>query len=90
MKVLFLQTGLGPLPYEYKYEVSDRGAKDGPLQFKKQEKSDSSGSTTGQYSVLLPDGRIQVSSYSRKKNVNPYTFRLSGTQFQGMVDSLLM
>ena len=69
IKSTTFQTGLGPLPYEYKYEVSDRGAKSGPLQFKKQEKADSSGSITGQYSVLLPDGRTQVRDSSEEEKV---------------------
>ena len=56
-----MQVGFVPQPYDYRYEVSDRSAKSGPLQFKKQEKTDSGGTTTGQYSVLLPDGRTQVS-----------------------------
>ena len=54
------KVGLGGEPYSYKYEVSDQGAKSGPLRFTKQEKFSASGDTTGQYSVLLPDGRTQV------------------------------
>ena len=43
--------------------MSDQEAKSGPLRFTKQEKISASGDTTGQYSVLLPDGRTQVREY---------------------------
>ena len=50
-----------PIPYEYQYTVQDPLAPLGPLDFGHQEARDAQ-VTTGQYSVLLPDGRVQVSS----------------------------
>ena len=46
-------------PYNYGYAVTD----DNGLDFNQQETSDG-GVVTGQYSVVLPDGRIQTVKYS--------------------------
>ena len=46
-------------PYRYGYAVTD----DNGLDFNQQETSDG-GVVTGQYSVVLPDGRIQTVKYS--------------------------
>ena len=48
-----------PLPYQFQYQVEDPQAPEGPLDFGHQEARDER-VTNGQYSVLLPDGRIQV------------------------------
>merc|ERR1712083_972909 len=47
------------MPYRYGYAVQDDIGND----FNQQEQSDGA-QVTGQYSVLLPDGRIQTSTYS--------------------------
>jgi len=52
-----------PGPYRYGYAVQDDIGND----FNKQETSDG-GVVTGQYSVLLPDGRIQTVTYSVAPN----------------------
>merc|ERR1712025_1031424 len=52
-----------PGPYRYGYAVQDDIGND----FNKQETSDG-GTVQGQYSVLLPDGRIQTVTYSVAPN----------------------
>merc|ERR1719420_41373 len=49
----------GLMPYRYGYAVQDDLGND----FNQQEQSDGA-QVTGQYSVLLPDGRVQTSTYS--------------------------
>ena len=44
-------------PYSYAYEVVDPAA---ALNYGQQESSDGAGVVTGEYRVLLPDGRTQV------------------------------
>ncbi|XP_059613835.1 pro-resilin-like [Phlebotomus argentipes] len=50
-----------PEPYEYQYEVKDP-EKD--LFFDKSESGDATGKVTGRYSVLMPDKRLMIVTYS--------------------------
>ena len=65
-------------PYNYGYAVTD----DNGLDFNQQETSNG-GVVTGQYSVVLPDGRIQTVKYSVAPDtgyvVCTYTFTISAT-----------
>lgn len=62
----------GSQPFEYSFEVKNTGNK---LFFEKSEKSDGN-QVTGSYSVLLPDGRIQVVEYVADKE-NGFAPRIS-------------
>ena len=64
--IIILSLGMGHLSivvFRYGYAVQDDIGND----FNKQETSDG-GVVTGQYSVLLPDGRIQTVTYSVDPN----------------------
>ncbi|XP_014092796.1 pro-resilin [Bactrocera oleae] len=50
-----------PEPYEYQYEVKDPEKE---LFFNKNEAGDAAGKVSGQYSVLLPDGRLMMVVYT--------------------------
>merc|ERR1712025_137014 len=62
------------MPYRYGYAVQDAQGND----FNQQEESDGF-QVTGQYSVLLPDGRVQTVSYS----VAPDTGYVAEVAFDG-------
>ena len=51
----------------YQYGVNDDYSK---TNFKKTETQDASGNVAGSYIIVLPDGRIQTTTY-RKKRANP-------------------
>ncbi|XP_043235746.1 vegetative cell wall protein gp1-like [Amphibalanus amphitrite] len=48
-------------PYEFEYAVKDE---DQALEFSRSEAQDASGTVTGEYRVLLPDGRTQIVTYT--------------------------
>ncbi len=50
-----------PLPYSYGYQVSDASAGNA---FSHRQRTDSSGVTSGRYTVRLPDGRTQTVTYT--------------------------
>merc|ERR1712203_758082 len=50
-----------PQPYAYEYGVADDYSK---ANFKKTETQDAKGVVTGSFTIALPDGRIQTTSYT--------------------------
>ena len=52
---------LPPQPYSYEYGVADDYSK---TNFKKTETQDAKGVVTGSFTIALPDGRIQTTSYT--------------------------
>merc|ERR1711942_37597 len=55
------QEKLAPQPYAYEYGVNDEYSK---ANFKKTESQDSYGNVAGSFTIALPDGRIQTTSYT--------------------------
>jgi hypothetical protein len=48
-------------PYSYNYRVLHTSSSlYGPVEFEKKEKTDLMGNTIGEYTVLLPDGIVQL------------------------------
>ena len=52
---------LPPQPYAYEYGVADDYSK---ANFKKAESQDAYGNVAGSYTIALPDGRIQTTTYT--------------------------
>merc|ERR1712128_31737 len=52
---------LPPQPYAYEYGVADDYSK---VNFKKSETQDSNGIVAGSFTIALPDGRIQTTTYT--------------------------
>ena len=52
---------LPPKPYAYEYGVADDYSK---ANFKKTETQDASGNVQGSFTIALPDGRIQTTTYT--------------------------
>merc|ERR1719325_195699 len=52
---------LPPQPYAYEYGVADDYSK---ANFKKTETQDASGNVAGSFTIALPDGRIQTTTYT--------------------------
>jgi hypothetical protein len=57
----YVEEKLPPQPYAYEYGVADDYSK---ANFKKQETQDSYGNVVGSYTIALPDGRIQTTTYT--------------------------
>ena len=57
----YKQEPLPPQPYAYEYPVADDYSK---ANFKKHETQDASGRVKGSFTIALPDGRIQTTSYT--------------------------
>merc|ERR1711892_883696 len=54
-------TALPPQPYTYQYGVADDYSK---ANFQKAESQDAGGNVQGEYTIALPDGRIQHTKYT--------------------------
>jgi len=65
-----------PQPYEYKYGVEDQYS---GTSFDKNENQSPDGVTTGSYRVNLPDGRVQVVSYT----VDAYNGYVADVRYEG-------
>merc|ERR1712106_12393 len=52
---------LAPQPYAYEYGVADDYSK---ANFKKTETQDAEGNVAGSFTIALPDGRIQTTTYT--------------------------
>merc|ERR1712106_629540 len=52
---------LPPQPYAYEYGVADDYSK---VNFKKSETQDAEGKVAGSFTIALPDGRIQTTTYT--------------------------
>merc|ERR1712203_1147062 len=52
---------LAPQPFSYEYGVADDYSK---ANFKKTETQDASGNVQGSFTIALPDGRIQTTTYT--------------------------
>merc|ERR1712106_290379 len=52
---------LAPQPYAYEYGVADDYSK---ANFKKAETQDAGGNVAGSFTIALPDGRIQTTTYT--------------------------
>merc|ERR1712128_324624 len=52
---------LAPQPYAYEYGVADDYSK---ANFKKAETQDAAGNVVGSFTIALPDGRIQTTTYT--------------------------
>merc|ERR1711936_221562 len=64
-----------PQPYEYKYGVADDYSKSA---FDKVETQDEYGKVVGSYKVNLPDGRVQLVSYTADGNGVVYDVQYQG------------
>ena len=64
---------LPPQPYSYEYGVADDYSK---ANFKKTETQDAKGVVTGSFTIALPDGRIQTTSYTAD-HVNGFVAEVS-------------
>ena len=64
---------LPPQPYSYEYGVADDYSK---TNFKKTETQDANGVVTGSFTIALPDGRIQTTSYTAD-HVNGFVAEVS-------------
>jgi len=62
-----------PQPYAYQYGVSDDYSNSN---FKKQESQDAAGNVAGSFTIALPDGRIQTTTYTADP-VNGYVAQVS-------------
>ena len=59
---------LAPQPYAYQYGVNDDYSNS---HFQKEESQDAEGRVSGRYSISLPDGRVQITTYTAD-HVNGY------------------
>ena len=57
----YKEVKLPPQPYAYEYGVADDYSK---ANFKKSETQDAEGKVAGSYTIALPDGRIQTTTYT--------------------------
>ena len=57
----YVEEKLPPQPYAYEYGVADDYSK---ANFKKTETQDAGGNVAGSYTIALPDGRIQTTTYT--------------------------
>merc|ERR1712128_234617 len=70
---MYVETELLPQPYAYQYGVSDDYSNSN---FKKQESQDAAGNVAGSFTIALPDGRIQTTTYTADP-VNGYVAEVS-------------
>merc|ERR1712080_289109 len=59
--VVYKEEKLAPQPYAYEYGVADDYSK---ANFKKTETQDAGGNVAGSFTIALPDGRIQTTTYT--------------------------
>ena len=59
--VKFVEEKLPPQPYAYEYGVADDYSK---ANFRKTETQDAAGNVGGSFTIALPDGRIQTTTYT--------------------------
>merc|ERR1711874_503346 len=59
--VKYVEEKLPPQPYAYEYGVADDYSHSN---FKKSETQDAGGNVAGSFTIALPDGRIQTTSYT--------------------------
>merc|ERR1719431_1772536 len=57
----YVEEKLPPQPYAYEYGVADDYSK---ANFKKTETQDAGGNVIGSFTIALPDGRIQTTTYT--------------------------
>ena len=57
----YVEEKLAPQPFSYEYGVADDYSK---ANFKKTETQDASGNVQGSFTIALPDGRIQTTTYT--------------------------
>merc|ERR1712114_57832 len=57
----YIEKAEPPQPYAYEYGVADDYSK---ANFKKTESQDASGNVAGSFTIALPDGRIQTTTYT--------------------------
>merc|ERR1712106_113413 len=57
----YVEEKLPPQPYAYEYGVADDYSK---ANFKKAETQDNYGNVAGSFTIALPDGRIQTTTYT--------------------------
>ena len=57
----YVEEKLAPQPYAYEYGVADDYSK---ANFRKSETQDAGGNVAGSYTIALPDGRIQTTTYT--------------------------
>ena len=57
----YVEEKLPPQPYAYEYGVADDYSK---ANFKKSETQDAGGNVAGSFTIALPDGRIQTTTYT--------------------------
>eukprot|EP00091_Calanus_sinicus_P011855 TRINITY_DN2674_c0_g1_i7.p1 TRINITY_DN2674_c0_g1~~TRINITY_DN2674_c0_g1_i7.p1 ORF type:complete len:132 (-),score=39.89 TRINITY_DN2674_c0_g1_i7:66-461(-) len=60
-KAVAVEKALPPQPYTYQYGVADDYSK---ANFQKAESQDEGGNVQGEYTIALPDGRIQHTKYT--------------------------
>ena len=60
-KAVAIEKPLPPQPYTYQYGVADDYSK---ANFQKAESQDAGGNVQGEYTIALPDGRIQHTKYT--------------------------
>merc|ERR1712106_400324 len=58
---VYKEEKLAPQPYAYEYGVADAYSK---ANFKKAETQDAEGKVAGSFTIALPDGRIQTTTYT--------------------------
>merc|ERR1711935_1018547 len=58
---VYKEEKLAPQPYAYEYGVADDYSK---ANFKKAETQDAEGKVAGSFTIALPDGRIQTTTYT--------------------------
>eukprot|EP00091_Calanus_sinicus_P006090 TRINITY_DN166_c0_g1_i17.p1 TRINITY_DN166_c0_g1~~TRINITY_DN166_c0_g1_i17.p1 ORF type:complete len:141 (-),score=40.19 TRINITY_DN166_c0_g1_i17:172-594(-) len=69
---VYKQEKLAPQPYAYEYGVADDYSK---ANFKKAETQDAYGNVAGSFTIALPDGRLQTTTYTADHE-NGFVLRL--------------
>merc|ERR1712117_509598 len=69
----YAEEKLPPKPYAYEYGVADDYSK---ANFKKSETQDANGVVSGSFTIALPDGRIQTTTYTAD-HVNGFVAEVS-------------
>merc|ERR1712029_538713 len=72
---------LPPQPYTYQYGVADDYSK---VNFQKAESQDGSGNVQGEYTIALPDGRIQHTKYT----ADPVNGYIADVTYEGTLSTL--
>merc|ERR1712055_349378 len=69
----YVEKELPPQPYAYEYGVADDYSK---ANFKKSETQDAGGNVAGSFTIALPDGRLQTTTYTAD-HVNGFVAEVS-------------